>query len=287
MSFFLYESCTMTSASLHSVLFDWAGTLIDPGSVAPVVVFQKIFEHQGIPVTLAQAREPMGMGKREHIAAICRMPTVESAWKERYGQIPGDSEIDELYRQFLPLQLETLAHHDRLIEGTAEAVRELRRQGLAIGSSTGYTRALMEPLLKSARQQGLEVDCCICSDDVPAGRPKPWMIHLALQRLDRFPAWGAVVVDDTLVGIRAGSHAGCWTVAVSESGNEMGLPADQLAAMPKPQRERRREEIERRFAEAGADLVIASVAQLPQAIEQIRDGIHRGRLPRAFHPGGG
>jgi phosphonoacetaldehyde hydrolase len=287
MSFFLYESCTMTSASLHSVLFDWAGTLIDPGSVAPVVVFQKIFEHQGIPVTLAQAREPMGMGKREHIAAICRMPTVESAWKERYGQIPGDSEIDELYRQFLPLQLETLAHHDRLIEGTAEAVRELRRQGLAIGSSTGYTRALMEPLLKSARQQGLEVDCCICSDDVPAGRPKPWMIHLALQRLDRFPAWGAVVVDDTLVGIRAGSHAGCWTVAVSESGNEMGLPADQLAAMPKPQRERRREEIERRFAEAGADLVIASVAQLPQAIEQIRDGIHRGRLPRAFHHGGG
>jgi phosphonoacetaldehyde hydrolase len=272
----------MISSPLHSVLFDWAGTLIDPGSIAPVVVFQKIFEHQGIPVTLSQAREPMGMGKREHIAAICRMPTVESAWRERYGRAPGDPEIDELYRRFLPLQLETLAHHDRLIEGAAEAVRELRRQGLAIGSSTGYTRALMEPLLSSARQQGLEVDCCICSDDVPAGRPKPWMIHLALQRLDRFPAWGAVVVDDTLVGIRAGSNAGCWTVAVSESGNEMGLPADQLAAMPSPQREKRREEIERRFAGAGADLVIASVATLPEAISQIRDSIARGGLPRAF-----
>lgn len=275
----------MTSSSLHSVLFDWAGTLIDPGSIAPVVVFQKIFEHQGIPVTLAQAREPMGMGKREHIAAICRMPTVESAWKERYGRIPGDSEIDELYRRFLPLQLETLVHHDRLIEGAADTVRELRRQGLAIGSSTGYTRALMEPLLSSSRQQGLEVDCCICSDDVPAGRPKPWMIHLALQRLDRFPTWGAVVVDDTLVGIRAGCHAGCWTVAVSESGNEMGLPAEQLAAMPGPLREKRRGEIERRFADAGADFVIPSVAELPQAIEQIRDRIAKGGLPSAFHPG--
>jgi phosphonoacetaldehyde hydrolase len=228
----------------------------------------------------------MGMGKREHIAAICRMPSVESAWKERYGRVPEDPEIDELYRRFLPLQLETLAHHDRLIEGAAETVQELRRQGLAIGSSTGYTRALMEPLLSSARHQGLEVDCCICSDDVPAGRPKPWMIHLALQRLDRFPAWGAVVVDDTLVGIRAGSHAGCWTVAVSESGNEMGLPADQLAAMPEPQRKRMREEIERRFAATGADLVIASVAELPEAIQQIGDRIARGGLPRAFHPDG-
>jgi phosphonoacetaldehyde hydrolase len=112
------------------------------------------------------------------------------------------------------------------------------------------------------------------------------MIHLALQRLDRFPAWGAVVVDDTLVGIRAGSHAGCWTVAVSESGNEMGLPADQLAAIPEPQRKRMREEIERRFAATGADLVIASVAELPEAIQQIGDRIARGGLPRAFHPDG-
>jgi phosphonoacetaldehyde hydrolase len=111
------------------------------------------------------------------------------------------------------------------------------------------------------------------------------MIHLALQRLDRFPAWGAVVVDDTLVGIRAGCHAGCWTVAVSESGNEMGLPAEQLAAMPGPLREKRRGEIERRFADAGADFVIPSVAALPQAIEQIRDRIAQGGLPSAFHPG--
>jgi hypothetical protein len=62
----------------------------------------------------------------------------------------------------------------------------------------------------------------------------------------------------------------------------MGLPADQLAAMPSPQREKRREEIERRFAGAGADLVIASVATLPEAISQIRDSIARGGLPRAF-----
>ncbi|MFM8323999.1 MAG: hypothetical protein ACKN9U_03980, partial [Pirellulaceae bacterium] len=59
----------------------------------------------------------------------------------------------------------------------------------------------------------------------------------------------------------------------------------QLAALPGPQRAKRREEIERRFADAGADLVIESVAKLPEAIAQIRDRIARGGLPMAFPQG--
>ena len=62
---------------LKAIVFDWAGTMIDHGSRAPAIVFQEIFRQRGIEITIDQAREPMGMAKREHILAITQMPDIQ------------------------------------------------------------------------------------------------------------------------------------------------------------------------------------------------------------------
>ncbi len=45
---------------LKAVVFDWAGTVIDFGSFAPMGVFVEAFSRFGIEVSIAEAREPMG-----------------------------------------------------------------------------------------------------------------------------------------------------------------------------------------------------------------------------------
>ena len=43
---------------------DSTGTVVDTGVMAPALTFRSIFEEEGVSVTDAEAREPMGMHKR-------------------------------------------------------------------------------------------------------------------------------------------------------------------------------------------------------------------------------
>ena len=47
-------------SKFKAVVFDWAGTMIDFGSFAPMGVFVKAFETFGIRASIEQARGPMG-----------------------------------------------------------------------------------------------------------------------------------------------------------------------------------------------------------------------------------
>ena len=49
------------------VVFDWAGTTVDYGCMAPVIVFEETFLLKGINFTREEINEPMGMEKKEHI----------------------------------------------------------------------------------------------------------------------------------------------------------------------------------------------------------------------------
>src|SRR5215469_5193116 len=217
---------------LTAIVFDWAGTTVDHGSLAPALAFQELFGGRGIKITGAQAREPMGMAKRDHIGAILAMPEVASAWQAAYGRPYDEPDIDALYGDFLPLQERILQEHSDVISGLPEAVEACRRLGLKIGSTTGYSRALMEIVSASASRQGYEPDCVVRADDVPRGRPAPYLLYEAALRLDVYPLWTMVAVDDTPVGIEAGRHAGCWTVGVTRTGNCLGLSLDELEALP-------------------------------------------------------
>src|SRR5262245_48866348 len=113
---------------LRAVIFDWAGTTVDHGSRAPARVFVEVFERSGVAITEAEARGPMGRAKRDHIAAILTLPRVSSAWHAQYGRRPGESDVDRLYTEFLPLQRDVLAEHADVISGVPEVVAECRRR---------------------------------------------------------------------------------------------------------------------------------------------------------------
>ncbi len=264
---------------VQAVILDWAGTAIDYGCQAPPRVFQEVFGRMGVPITDKQAREPMGRAKRDHIAAILEMPPVSARWQAKFGATPSDVDVDRLYQLFLPLQKDVLAQHCDLIPGATDFAACCVKNHVRIGSSTGYTRELMDVVTPLAAQQGYAPECTLCADDVPKGRPAPWMIFAAAQRMGTYPINTLVVVDDTPVGIEAGHNAGCWTVAVIKSSNELGLTLRQVEALPEHELQARLELVRQKFVRMKTHYVIDSVAELWQTIQEIDRRIAFGERP--------
>jgi phosphonoacetaldehyde hydrolase len=263
---------------LRGVIFDWAGTTVDHGSLAPVLALVELFRRRDIEIDLAVARAPMGLAKRDHIRTLAQSPAVAEAWLLRYDKICDEDDVGALYDEFLPLQDRVLRDHGDVIAGVPEMVAECRSMGLKIGSTTGYTRALMEIVSAAAMGQGYVPDCVVGADNTRLGRPAPFLIYEAAHRLDVYPMHALVAVDDTTVGIEAGRNAGCWTIGVTRTGNLVGLSAEEVAAMPEETR-RRCALAANRLRAAGAHAVVESAADVVPILRDFDARLKRGERP--------
>jgi len=264
---------------LRAVVLDWAGTTVDYGCMAPVATFVQAFAESGVPITVAEARAPMGMPKWQHIQAIMRMEPVATRWHAVHGGPPQDRDVDALYARFLPLQVQTVAQHSDVIPGVVETVGALRSRGIAVASTTGYPREVMDVVVRVAAEQGYETDVTICAGDTPAGRPGPFMALQALIRLSISPVEAVVKIGDTIVDIEEGLNGGMWSVGVAVTGNEVGLTASEYAAQPAEERLRLAKQATERLLAAGAHYVVDSLGDVLPVLEEIEARLAEGEKP--------
>lgn len=264
---------------LRAVLLDWAGTTMDYGCLAPAVVFLEVFKRQGVEITVEQAREPMGAHKKVHIRQISRIPAVAKRWQEVHGRACEEADIEKMFEEFVPLQLDCLADYADLIPGTLETCEAIRKRGLKLGSTTGYTTEMMDLLRKEAAQRGYEPDSTVCASEVPAGRPEPWMCLENARRLGIYPMEALVKVDDTLPGIEEGLNAGMWGVGLAQTGNEMGLLAKEIETLAPDDRERRLTRARNRMRQTGAHYVIDGIWDLVPVLDDINRRLAAGERP--------
>ena len=88
---------------IRCVILDWAGTTMDFGCMAPAVVFRQVFEKAGVPISLEEARIPMGAHKRVHIGLVCEIASVRERWIETHGTEPTDDDVGRMFDDFVPL----------------------------------------------------------------------------------------------------------------------------------------------------------------------------------------
>jgi phosphonoacetaldehyde hydrolase len=264
---------------LTAVIFDWAGTVVDFGSRAPMGAFVEVFARFGVDISIAEARAPMGLPKWDHIRALGDTPRIAEAWRQAKGHDFRDADVDAIYEVFVPLNAEVVCDHAELIPGTAEIVKALRERGMKIGSTTGYTRQIMERLVPLAASQGFAPDNLVCAGDLPSGRPGALMMYRTFLDLEVWPAWSAVKVDDTEPGILEGINAGTWTVGVAASGNAMGLSRDEHDALDADEYLDRYLAAEQRLKRSGAHFVIETVADLIGVVDEIEGRLRRGERP--------
>lgn len=252
------------------VIFDWAGTMVDFGCLAPVIALRKAFARRGVTLSDAQARRDMGKSKADHVRCLLDDPDVAKAWIEAHGTASSEADIAVLMTDLGPLMRDQAAHAARLIDGARSTVEALRAEGVRVASSTGYTREMMAPVLREAAAQGYAPDHLVCSGETPAGRPTPLMIYKACAELGVWPLSRVVKVDDAEAGVAEGRAAGCFTVGVAASGNGVGLSQDAFQALPAGERAARVAAAGKSLLAAGADVVIETVALLVPVLHNPR-----------------
>ena len=264
---------------LKAAIVDWAGTVVDFGSLAPAAVFVEVFRRQGVELTIDEARGPMGMHKRTHIQVLTELDSVRARWKAKHHRLPTDADVDVMYKEFIPLQLESLSDYSALIPGTKETAAALRKRGMKIGSTTGYNAEMVAINQRDAKKQGFEPDCTVSASDVPLGRPSPFMAQLAMIKLGVWPVEACVKIDDTRPGIDEGLNAGMWTIGVAVSGNEVGLSLKDWEKLPQAEQARLREGASTRMYQAGAHYVVDSIADILPCLDDIEARLTRGEQP--------
>ncbi|MFL9923019.1 phosphonoacetaldehyde hydrolase [Herbaspirillum lusitanum] len=266
--------------ALEAVIFDWAGTLVDFGSLAPTQIFVDAFKSFDIDISLQQARGPMGLSKWQHIHTLLADPAIAAQWQACMGHAPNDQDVDAIYARFMPMQIAKVGHYSQAIEGAADTLAWLREQGLKTGSCSGYPRQVLDVLLPLAAQEGIAPDHVVAGDELDAGgRPGPYMALANVLALRIREVAACIKVDDTVPGIEEGIHAGMWSVGISLSGNEVGCTRAELAQMQPEQIAALKAAAELRLRSAGAHYVIDSVADLPAVTEQIAARLQLGERP--------
>ena len=271
----------MLTGAIKAVVFDWAGTMVDFGCMAPVDALIEAFAGEGVVIAPSEARADMGRAKRDHVRALMAMPRLAAEWSRAKGGPPSEADGDRLFAALEPLMRVQAARCADLIPGAAGLATQLRAQGVKIGSCTGYTRAMMSEVAPRAAAQGYQPDVIVCAGETPSGRPSPLMLWQALVTIDAWPASACVKVDDAEVGIGEGRAAGCWTIGVAASGNGVGLSLDEFQALPPEGRRALAADAGRALSAAGADYVVDTVADLGPVLETIAGRIRAGERPPA------
>lgn len=262
---------------IEAIIMDWAGTTVDFGSLAPIRGFQALFLKYGIVLTEEEVRIPMGTEKKEHIRQLCNMPRIQKAWFEKYAAEPCDSDINEMYAAFIPIQIASIAESAQLIQGVLALVDWAKSKAIKLGANTGYSREMVGELIGLAAEQGYSPQSIVCADEVTKGRPFPYMSMRNAMELEVSHLPACVKIDDTQPGIDEGLNAGMWTIALCVSGNEVGLSLEQWQALTKAEQDLSREKAANRFK--GAHYTVDTIADVIPCLEEINIRLKRGEKP--------
>lgn len=264
---------------VQAVILDWAGTTVDFGSRAPVAALQRAFDAAGVPITAVEAREHMGVLKKDQIRSILAGARVKAAWTDANGAVPAERDVERVFADFLPKQMKILAEYSAPIPGVPETVAAWRAAGLKIGSTTGYTRELLDVVMPPAAHSGYAPDASVTPDEVGGGRPKPFMCYRNAILLGVFPLWRCVKIGDTPADIAEGRNAGTWTIAITATGNEIGLSQAEWEGLAQVERSTRQQNAARRLMDAGAHFTAPSVAHCTELLADIERRIAAGEKP--------
>jgi phosphonatase-like hydrolase len=196
---------------IELVALDMAGTTVDEhGDV--YVALREAVEAEGVEVADDDLRRWMGTDKRAAIAAL--VVAGGGPDLDRDG-------VEQGYERFRTLLAERYATRPPVpIAGVPEALASLRARGIRVALTTGFAGDVAGPLLASLGWEvgGGLIDAMVCSDDVPASRPAPYLVFRAMERTGVEAVDRVLVAGDTLADLRSGTNAGARLVVGVASG---------------------------------------------------------------------
>ena len=266
---------------VKGMILDWSGTTADAYVLAPAVVFFEVFKKHGVDISMEEARGPMGLRKDLHIKALTEVPEIRERWKKIKGKDPDQGNVDAMFEDFVPMQLDCLRKYTTLLPGVADVVKRLQKQGIKIGSTTGFVRSMVDILEEDAKKQGYVPDASVAGDEVEHGaRPSPFMVYKNLDLMDVHPIQSVVKVDDTASGVGEALEAGCWGVGVARYSNYMNVNSlEEADALSDGEMQARLEKTREILRQSGAHYVIDNLTDIEPVVEDINERLAQGEKP--------
>jgi phosphonoacetaldehyde hydrolase len=151
----------------------------------------------------------MGLEKKEHIRRMCQLPEVRAQWEQRYGRSP----MKTMWRPILRIDRNHDGRHHRPIMPNPSRdccrIVDGMRNAISKSAPAPATRTHDGALVPAAAENGYSPDCVVCSSDVPAGRPFPWMCYQNAIRLQVYPFAAMIKIGDTISDIQEGAMPAC------------------------------------------------------------------------------
>ncbi len=266
---------------VKGLVLDWSGTTADEYVIAPAVVFVDVFKKFNVEISMTEAREPMGLRKDLHILELTKLPKIRERWNNAHGRYPFQGDVDRMFADFVPMQLDCLRKYTTLLPHVADVTQKFQKEGIKIGSSTGFVRSMVDILEEDAKKQGYTPDASVAGDEVANGaRPKPFMVYRNLDLMNVHPIQSVVKVDDTVSGIGEALEAGCWGVGIARYSNYMDMDTlEEAQSLPKDEIQRRLVKTRDILQKAGAHYVINTFDELPEVVEEINLRLSKGERP--------
>jgi len=224
-------------SKIRLVIFDIGGTIIeDHGEV--LAAFAAALAGNSLAATEAEIKELKGSSKRDVIKKF-----VERQWGT--AAAGNEDRIQKAYGDFRS-ELESRFSNSGVkpISGAESAFAWLKAHDIVCATTTGFYRSVTHRILDSAGWQKTFA-ANVCSDDVKAGRPSPYMIFHAMEATRIDDVREVLNVGDTPLDIQAGARAGVLGV--------IGV----LSGMHE----------EARLSQERPSYLIPSVAEIPSLIE--------------------
>ncbi|MBI2275576.1 MAG: HAD-IA family hydrolase [Bacteroidetes bacterium] len=196
------------------VVFDMAGTTVsDKGNVNKA--FRDALAEENIVVSIEEVNTLMGYRK---IEAITRMVV-----KQAPAIAPPEQTalIEKIHNRFNRIMVDFYQTDADLqpLPFAEEIFGMLQERGIQVALNTGFTRVITDAILQRLGwDRSPLINAIICSDEVPEGRPQPYMIQSVMQKLGIADAKEVVKVGDTEVDVKEGRNAGCGFVAAVTTG---------------------------------------------------------------------
>jgi phosphoglycolate phosphatase len=182
--------------AIRLVVCDMAGTTVeDRGEVA--VAFRTTMAAHGIEASDDEISAVRGASKREAIRRL-----VES----RQGPTTAEH-VEAVYAVFKQELQRVFTRDVRPIAGAEETFAWLAARGIGCVLNTGFDRDITDILVHALgwRDRAAAV---ICGDDVPLGRPAPYMIFRAMEATGTVSVDHVLNVGDTVSDLQAAHNAG-------------------------------------------------------------------------------
>jgi len=266
---------------VKGLVLDWSGTTADEYVIAPAVVFVDVFKKFNVEISMTEAREPMGLRKDLHILELTKLPKIRERWNNAHGRYPFQGDVDRMFADFVPMQLDCLRKYTTLLPHVADVTQKFQKEGIKIGSSTGFVRSMVDILEEDAKKQGYTPDASVAGDEVVNGaRPKPFMVYRNLDLMNVHPIQSVVKVDDTVSGVGEALEAGCWGVGIARYSNYMDMDTlEEAQSLSKDEIQRRLVKTRDILQKAGAHYVINTFDELPGVVEEINLRLSKGERP--------